>query len=341
MQLIGIGDIHLRDSDFYTVGFSNFLKWFKQTIPDSFKDSTEIILAGDVLNKITMSPIVGSLAIQLFSTLHQKASTVYVILGNHDYGLNKYKVVNVKDFLEGLGAVVIDDLCEFQTKLGFNLLCLPWKYNCTHSQVNNFLQKLDVKNKQYDVCTAHWELESLFGSDFVDLQNVNATSYMCGHIHSHKSNPKYLGSILPNSISELKKNDASVVKILTKDQETGVCKNNEFAIPSFIDIERVLITDLTDLQKLQSRLDLFYEIIHDDTISKKDIKNQMKLLNLQIYGLKRRQDVELSVEFNLDDISEYKTQSHSVILEKLQDDLQLEPVVISACQRAIQETKNE
>src|SRR5574344_572623 len=120
--LIGIGDIHLRSKNYYKTGLKAFLDWFNKTFPDERREETEIVIAGDVLNKVAMLPFVAASTVNLFETLHKKAKNVYVILGNHDYGMSKYKVINTKDFLEKEGAIVIDTLCEYTTELGFKLL---------------------------------------------------------------------------------------------------------------------------------------------------------------------------------------------------------------------------
>ena len=339
IKLIGLGDVHLRNKAFYRAGFKGFLDWFDKTIPDEHCESTEILLAGDFLNKISMLPRVGAESVRFTSILKRKASTVYCILGNHDYGTSGYKVINIKDFLEELGIVVIDDFCEYTTKLGFNILCLPWRYGCTHAQVNKYLKSLDLEHTEYDACSAHWELESMFGSDFVDLSPVNAKAFMCGHIHSHKCNPKYLGSILPNQIEEVKDNDPSVVRILVKDLKNNECKNHEFQIPNFISIKKVTINSLADIQNLQADSNCFYKVYHPTTLSEKDIKNRMKILNIQLYGFDEVDaEVNEDVKIEFGEIEEYKTQSHQDILNKLQEVLKLDNRVLTACNQAIQAT---
>lgn len=338
--LIGIGDIHLRSKNYYKAGLKAFLDWFSKTFPDERREETEIVIAGDVLNKVAMLPFVAASTVNLFETLHKKAKNVYVILGNHDYGMSKYKVINTKDFLEKEGAIVIDTLCEYTTELGFKLLCLPWMYGTTHRQVNAFIESLDP-NTEYDVCTAHWELESLFNSDFVDLSKVNAKSFMCGHIHQHGVNSKYLGSILPNAIVEDKEKDPSVVKMLLKNDENGKFKEQVIAIPSFLKLKSVKIENLTDISNLEKAENCFYKILHTRLLNEKDIKSQAKLSGVNIYSCERVEEEkavgDIDLSNSLENVKEYTTQSHIEILEKYKDKLQLAADVYSICLQAVRD----
>lgn len=337
--LIGIGDVHLRSKKFYKVGFKAFLDWFDKKFPDSEKETTEILLAGDVLNKVSMLPYVAASTVDLFKVLHKKAKNIYIILGNHDYGLSKYKVISTKDFLEREGAIVIDDFCEYRTELGFNLLCLPWKYGATHAKVNAFLNNLDL-SKSYDVCTAHWELESLYGSDFVDLSKVNAKTFMCGHIHSHKVNPKYLGSILPNSIAETKDYDKSIVRALSMNESGEKWKEHELEIPNFLQLRTVTIKSLADIIGLSKEENCFYKILHPKTIPAKDVANQTRLSGINLYGtgVVEEEKPEIDLQKDLENIKEYSVQSHLDILELYKDSLQLDNNLLNLCLQAIRES---
>lgn len=336
--LIGIGDIHLRNKNFYRVGFKAFLDWFDKKFPDEARDSTEILLAGDVLNKVSMLPLVAASTVELFEVFHKKAKTVYVILGNHDYGLSKYKVISTKDFLEKEGAVVIEDFCEYKTKLGFNVLCLPWKYGASHAKVNAFIDSCDL-SKEYDACTAHWELESLYGSDFVDLSKVKAKTFMCGHIHSHKVNPKYLGSILPNSIAETKDSDKSIIRALSMSETGDKWKEHELEIPNFLQLKTTTIQNLTDISHLSKEENCFYKILHPKTIATKDITAQAKLSEVNVYGTSvlEEEKAEINLKADLESIKEYTTQSHLDIINLYKDSLQIDNNLLGLCLQAIQE----
>jgi hypothetical protein len=334
--LVGIGDIHLRNKSFYKMGLKSFLTWLDKTLPDDKRDSTEILLAGDILNKVNMLPFAAASTVTLMELLHRKASTVYVILGNHDYGLSKYKVINTKPFLEKNGVVVIDQLCEYTTKLGFSLLCLPWCYGVSHDQVNKFIQST-ISGKHYNVCTAHWELESCYGSNFVDVNNVPADAFMCGHIHSHKYNNKYLGSILPNSIAEAKDNDQSVLRFFTKtDDDKKVV--SDITIPNFLSLRQVEIKQLSDLKELDSGLEVFYKIIYPAELTNNDIINQAKLCGIKVYETQQAdvENVDLGNVSNLGQVSEYVVQTHLDILKNYKDVLKIDDSVYNLCVQAIQ-----
>lgn len=329
--LIGIGDIHLRNKAYYQEGLAKFANWFDSKFPDNFKNNTEIILAGDIFNKVSMLPSTAARAIDLFNLFYKKASTVYAILGNHDYGLSKYKIVNTKAFLEKNNIVVIDDLCEFQTKLGFNLLCLPWKYATTHQTVNKFLE--DKKSREYDACIAHWELESLYGSTFVELKDIKAKAFMCGHIHSHKTNPKYLGSILPNNIEEVKDNDPSIIKVLLEKEDTS--KVVDFEIPNFVNLQSVKIETLADINNLEKGI--YYKILYPKNLSIKDINNQAKLAGINIYSLTKLLTDKLDIDLNknLSNIKEYTAQSHQEILQAHKASLNIDEELFTSLSQVI------
>ena len=73
--LVGIGDIHLRKKDFFEVGIEKFEKWFDETFPNEAKENTEIILAGDIFDKIALLPSVAAEAVKLSNLFFKKAKT--------------------------------------------------------------------------------------------------------------------------------------------------------------------------------------------------------------------------------------------------------------------------
>lgn len=338
--LVGIGDAHLRNRAFYKKGLRDFINWIDQTLPDSKKEDTEIVLAGDVLHRIYMLPTVSALALELFEMLHKKASTIYAILGNHDYGLNKYKVENSQVFLEKLGVVVINKFCDYETKNGFKLCCLPWVYGSSHSKVQKYIEE-NTKDKTYDALVAHWELESVAGSPHIDISSINTKAYFCGHIHSHDTNPQYLGSILPNSVAENKDYDHSVIRLLAKDMDTGNVKQAEITIPSFLTLKKYTIQSLTDLKNLETNENIFYKIIHSPIIDGKDVYIQARLLGLHVYKTEvlREEDEEIvsgSVkEFSID--KKYTSQNPADILTAYKDRLQLTDEEYTECLQIIEE----
>lgn len=333
-QIIGIGDIHLRSKGFYRLGISRFFNWIDKTLPSSEKEFTEILLAGDVLNKVTMLPEAAGLAVKLLKLLKTKASKVYIILGNHDYGLSNYKVISAKKFLcEEDNVVVIDTLCEYTTDLGFKLLCLPWCYGMKHSDVDAYVAQLP-QDASYDVCTAHWELESCMGSDFINLK-TNAKAFMCGHIHSHKVNPYYLGSVLPNSIAEQKDDDPSILRYFIRGDNGYSVKDVE--IPSFVHIETVTIGNLGDIAQYTGHPDIFYKIIHPKTIAGRDIKSQARISGVLVYETEKLETETTKKEIkDVDDVPEYRVQTHKDILNSCKEKLQLDQDTYDLCMRTIE-----
>lgn len=335
--LVGIGDIHLRKKDFFEVGIEKFEKWFDETFPNEAKENTEIILAGDIFDKIALLPSVAAEAVKLSNLFFKKAKRVYAILGNHDYGLHRYRVENSKKLLDELGFIVIDNLTTLTTENGFRVLCLPWVYNTSLGKVNEFIKQNE--NENFDAVCAHWELEPLFGDEFMDLSNVKTNSYMIGHIHSHNSNPKYLGSVLPNSVAEGKELDNSVIKMLCKDFDQNKSKEREVPIPSFVSISEVVIQSLEDLSSLQKDSSVFYKIFHPATITEKSVKTQAELLGLNIYSLEKIHE-EGSEELNTEvEIKEYTKTGPEDLIELYAEALNITEEEKIACLQVIRSSR--
>ena len=342
--LVGLGDAHLRNRAFYKKGLKDFIEWIDKTLPDSKKEDTEIVLAGDVLHRIYMLPLVSALALDLFAVLHKKAATIYAILGNHDYGLNKYKVESSQVFLEKLGVVVINKFCDYTTKNGFNLCCLPWVYGSSHAKVQKYIEE-NTKGKSYDVLVAHWELESVAGSPCIDISSIDTKAYFCGHIHSHDTNPQYLGSILPNSVAENKDYDHSVIRLLAKDTETGNVKQAEITIPSFLTLKKQEIQSLTELKNLEVNENVFYKILHPPIIDGKDVYVQARLLGLHVYKTEIiREDEESMISGEFKELSidkKYTSQNPKDILTAYKDKLGLTDEEYTDCCQIIDEVASQ
>lgn len=340
--LMGIGDIHLRDKPFYKKGLNNFLEWFDSKIPDNKRDCTEIILTGDIFDKISLYPETSALAIKFFKTLHKKASTVYSILGNHDYGLTQYHIKNTTPFLKKLNVQVIEEPCTITTNLGFKLLCLPWAYNFTHAKMNDYIKK-NCDQQYYDACISHWEIDSLFGSSCIELNNVQSKVFYCGHIHSHATNPYYLGSILPNNISEIKTEDFSVLRMLVQKDDNN-CITKDLPIPSFISIKSTHIHSLTDLENIQNQdSTIFFKIYYDPAISLNDIENKSKVLGLQVYSIEPEGKEEIEIPSLQEDFllnkEVYIPKSHTDLLQRYAKQFKLSEKEFELAQKLITEVE--
>lgn len=284
--LLEVGDIHCRKSVFYSEGIDSFKEWFDKKFPDESRATTEMLIAGDVLDSILFMPTAAAILESLSKLFHRKASHVYVIPGNHDYGLSGYKVESSTSYLRELGFIVFDTFGVYTTELGFKLLCAPWEFKRTIKDVNALLSA--HKEESFDAIATHWELEPMFGStEFVNLDGFKTKSFACGHIHAHKQNPKYLGSILPNSVSENKDEDQSVIRALIKNTEDdSKFKVVDIDVPSFITLQKVTVNTLADVSALPANPKVFYKISYDsDIIQGSDIRTQAKLHGIHIYKL--------------------------------------------------------
>ena len=303
--LISFGDVHIRKDTWYKVGFSKFIEFLEKTLPDNNREHTEIVLPGDIVENIYLYPETCAMVTLLISTLNRKAKTIYVILGNHDYGLVYYKIKSLKPLLESLGVIVIDELSEVKTELGFELLCVPHDPSQTFEVLNEKLKQ--YTEKTYDCFISHRELKPMPDStDFMDISNIKTNCFCCGHIHSHKNDNRYLGSILPNKVNEVKENDPSVLRIYRKDSKTY----KDFELPVFVNIEKVFVQTSTDILNLAKKPDTFYYImIVGNTLTIKDAKHYCELSNIPLYDCdyeEKEEDVNVSID------SSSKTKVHKL-----------------------------
>lgn len=340
--LMGIGDIHLRDKAFYKKGIDGFLQWFDSKIPDTKKDCTEIMIAGDIFDRISLLPETSALAIKFFDVLRRKASTVYTILGNHDYGLTQYHVKNVTPFLKKLHVQVIEEPCTIETKLGFRILCLPWAYNLSHVKINEYI-KNNCTGQSYDACVSHWEISPLFDSPNIDLSEVQSASFYCGHIHSHSADNKYLGSILPNSIPEVKENDNSILRMLVK-KDDGTCITKDLTIPSFISIKTLHIQSLADLDQYSNVVNnnVFFKIKYNTNLTVTNIENKCNLLNIQVYSIEpehkeEEEDVNILLQENFLNNKVYVPKNHKDLLQKYAGQFTLSEKEFALAQKLVEE----
>lgn len=326
--MLHLGDIHSKYAPYYNYGIDKFTKWLDATLPDAGKENTEIILAGDMLDKVMGESAHTSAMAPIVEVLKRKTKYIYAILGNHDYGIKSLNRISNTEFLESLGIIVIKDLCEYTTRLGFHLLCLPWTPYHTFNQVNDFVR--EHTTKQYDSVVAHWEIKPLFTDDFVDISNVKSLCKAVGHIHTKTNDPCYIGSVLPNASSEMKYEDRlSVIRSLIK-TDTG-SRVVDIKIPSFVTIQFTTIKKFEDLKTLESREDLFYKIrFNNANLEQKEILAYLKEHNIGLY----------KIESTNYDIQEFNTEVSDVPLEGLTLNISKEEI-IEECVEALSITDKE
>lgn len=276
MQLYGIGDLHISTKPYYVEGFNKFISWLS-ALNLGKREETEIFLVGDIFNSINITADTAAMFKRLVEVLDIKASAIYDIMGNHDYGIASYSVESTKQLLESYGIEVIDEPKIIKTKNGFDVICLPWtQANLSHTK--KFVEQIDL-TKHYDAIATHWYItKPKFVNGTVDVDipsNLNVTSYFAGHIHNTREDDKYLGSILPNSCDDDKYASCSVIKCVSINGET---KERRITIPPFvkfvdIDLDKESFIDNGDwyivhysnksIQKLKSIKDVsrIYKIV--------------------------------------------------------------------------------
>lgn len=286
--LLGLGDPHCRKETWYKYGIKKIIEWMdKEVFPPKLpRDRVEVLITGDSLDDVLMDPKDSAAAVEFFNYLTSKASTVYAILGNHDYGLEDYKIIDASPFLESLGVTVIKEVGPMVTNLGFKLFNIPWVPKTKHNEINELLKS--YTNNEYDVVTSHWELEkSIMSEHFVDVHSLKAKAYMCGHIHQHSFNPDYLGSLLPNNISEVKDKNPSVIRMLFTQDGNSEYILKDFPIPSVVHIVQKEITSVNDLDQFELKEDTFYKIEIDSSLDKRLVRLKAKNLGIQVYDIEK------------------------------------------------------
>lgn len=321
--LLNLGDPHLKYEPYYNYGLGRFIEWFDRTFPDKARDITEIFLAGDTLDKVTGTSSQEANAYPFISVLKKKAKYIYAIMGNHDYGIKALNIISNKEFLESLGITVISENCEFETKLGFKVLCLPWHPSYSYDTENAFLDLHQHDN--YDCIVSHWEYKPLFTDNFVDVTRVNSIAYAVGHVHTQGN--AYIGSLLPNSAAEQKTRTAfSVVRGIY--EKEGILKVCDTLIPSCVNIEEITLHSHLELGRLRSAIDTFYKIRYDKAaLDKASILSWCKDNNINVY--KEPEAISKSFEEFSIDTAELKLPefsqgvSKASIIKTCKDDLSI------------------
>jgi DNA repair exonuclease SbcCD nuclease subunit len=197
-MIVCIGDLHLSDSRPWSWEVSNKIVDFIIKHPLNSPDNTAILL-GDVTEDAFLSGQVFDLMAKLFSSL--KFKHTYVLVGNHDLKKNKQGQLTLSfEFLKRKlfrfdTITVINEDYDF-TIDGVKVLALPWKPVDMKKEYESFP---DVGNT-YDLLVGHFQDKSInIPGETIDIDYINAKFICLGHIHD-KDHPRYIGSIIPNSI---------------------------------------------------------------------------------------------------------------------------------------------
>jgi len=211
---------------------------------DTNNENNDLILTGDVTDKNTVDGSVTDLLHELFENL--KYRNTYICLGNHEGRIKHNKLSTTYDFVENESyshklkskVRIVKELAEIDIG-GINTLFLPHIYFTENSSIKDYAKlPKEVIDKEYDLVIGHVTDSRLdFPSpDKVDISAIKAKQFVMGHIHSGEyGSLGYLGSMIPNSVSE---NDFPRYEIRIARNLDKVLKAS-FPLPKFLEYQEV------------------------------------------------------------------------------------------------------
>ncbi len=238
-MIVAYGDLHIGSDRPWSYKVSKDIVTHIIT-SELNNESNDLILTGDVTDKNTVDGSVTDLLHELFENLKYK--NTYICLGNHEGRIKHGKLSTTYDFVEN---------ASYQTKLkshisivkkmteininGINTLFLPHIYYTENSSIKDY-EKLakEVADKKYDLVIGHITDSRLDfpSTEKVDISPIKAEQFIMGHIHSGAyADLGYLGSMIPNSVSE---NDFPRYEVTISKNGSKVEKNS-IPLPKFLE----------------------------------------------------------------------------------------------------------
>jgi len=259
-----LGDLHLSDSRPWSWDVSNRIVDFITNHPLNNKNNT-LILLGDLTEDAFLSGQMFFLLMRLFLNLRFKS--IYVLIGNHDIKRNKQGQLTCSlNFLQhdlfNKNVTLIYQPSFFESE-NMAILALPFifpQFAEGWSSVKDYEKMQGSKlDKEYDLIVGHFQDTSVkLPSESVDIEYLKTKFYALGHIHD-KNHPRYVGSIVPNSIegSGLPR----YIRTYIKDKETLI------EIPKIMDYYTVTFPD--PLPKVESQVPVWTILnCQDESIAK-------------------------------------------------------------------------
>lgn len=200
-KIICFGDIHLSDARPWSLKVGKEIVTYISTLSHNNPDNVGIFL-GDLSESVINSGEVVELLLELLNSLKFKKS--YIIIGNHDIKMKKGRITSPLSFLKNENLVppnvelVWDDREEVVEKL--RVLMLPHIHNDGFRSVKDYES---MKFSPTDLIVGHFADNSdpRAQDTPVNLDHIKHIWRCLGHIHTAIS-PSYIGSVVPNSISE-------------------------------------------------------------------------------------------------------------------------------------------
>jgi len=205
-MVIAIGDLHLSNSRPWSEKVSNGVIDYILSLPYN-NNSNIFVFLGDLTDKAKVDGSVTEMLNRLFYGI--KAKETHVVMGNHEGEISNKKISLTYDFVENLfGLNTMVHIHREYKKInleGNNCLVLPHVYSTDDVGLSIYsnLPK-DYSETEYDFIFGHiTDSRCTFPSpDRVDISYLKSRNNVLGHIHAGDPVLGYLGSVVPNSVSE-------------------------------------------------------------------------------------------------------------------------------------------
>lgn len=203
MALIAIGDIQFSDDRPWSFDVAKRVVDHLLNHPTNNKRNTAVFL-GDITENAFISGQVIALLERFFHDL--KYEKVYVLQGNHELKKNKVgQETYVLDFLRSSSypnIEIVDSVREI-TLNGAQYLMLPFFHPTGTRTMKAEYEALHFDH-EFAAVFGHLQDNSLnLPGESIDLSHIKTRHWCLGHIHNPSDH--YLGSVVPNAVSEAHK----------------------------------------------------------------------------------------------------------------------------------------
>lgn len=213
-----LGDLHLSGETEWQSAVSNkVIDWVHEH--EYNNPSTEVILAGDLIDKFHSGPRSHYLVMKFLAGL--KTSKVHIVVGNHDIEKDESETGQILSYEyaslfshSNVEYALYSYPTEF-TAAGLSCIAIPFYKAPVHSLVElkekNPLAKYGIDaDKEFDLCIGHHFVEDKKQGHIpeeikIDFKKLvpNAKKLLAGHVHVADSLPNtYLGSLYAKKIDE-------------------------------------------------------------------------------------------------------------------------------------------
>lgn len=210
-MIIAIGDLHLSDARPWSYEVSKKIVDYIVGSEYNTPDNT-LVLLGDLTESAFLSGFLYDLLLSLFIGLKYK--TVVIVAGNHDKKANKqgklvlsYKFLqnkNLNKLFPNSNIIVVDSLIEMEIEHQ-RCLVMPYVFSDSGYDFSYYENLPEEYHKEYDIIFGHFSDNSdmSFKEKTIDVSYLKTKYWCLGHQHNPSKN--YIGSVIPNSVSEANK----------------------------------------------------------------------------------------------------------------------------------------